>query len=137
MTSEVCDNESVARANADGLRVSDAMLTNPKTIPVDGTVADLRALFANPHVLTALIVDGSRFVGVVHRNALPARDDDQPLRALARRDVATIAPDAPLSEAFGQLDRLGERRLVVLQPGADELRGLLCLTADGSGFCQS
>jgi CBS domain-containing protein len=136
MTSERCDNESVARAAA-GLRVSDAMVTGPKTIPVDGTVADLRALFVNPHVLTALVVDGSRFVGVVHRDALPAADDDQPVRGLAHREVATIAPDAPLAEAFGQLDRLGERRLVVLEPGTDDLRGLLCLTADGSGFCQS
>lgn len=113
------------------------MVAAPKTTSADRTIADLRALFANPHVLTALVVDGPRFVGVVHRDALPAADDDRPARALASRDVETITPDAPLSEALARLESHGERRMVVLEHDGDRLCGLLCLAADGSGFCQS
>jgi CBS domain-containing protein len=136
MAAEHCDRESLTRANADGRLVSDAMIA-PKTTPSDATVGDLRALFANHHVLTALLVDGPRFVGVVHRDALPDGDDGRPARELAHRDAPTIGPDAPLTEALARLDRLGERRLVVLDPECDDLRGLLCLTTDRNGFCQS
>ena len=45
--------------------------------------------------------------------------------------------DAPLPEATRGLDARGERRLVVLDPDGRTLRGLLCLTSDRSGFCQS
>jgi CBS domain-containing protein len=136
MSTASCDNERVGRADAAGLRVSDAMVAAPKTTPADATAAALGTLFANPHVLTALVVDGSRFVGVVQRDAPPAADDERPARALARRDVETIAPDAPLSEALARLDRQGSRRMVVVDRD-DRLCGLLCLTADRSGFCQS
>jgi CBS domain-containing protein len=137
MTAGSCDNEEIERGNADTLLVSDAMVAAPKVTPADGTVADLQELFANAHVLTALVVDGSQFVGVIHRDALPAADDDRPVRALARREVETITPDAPLSEALARLDRQGERRMVVLDPATDRVCGLLCLTADRSGFCRS
>ena len=137
MTAEPCDRDSITRANADGLLVSDAMAASPKTTPGDATVGDLRALFANRHVLTALLVDGPRLVGAVHRDSLPDGEDQRPARDLALHDVPTIRPDAPLTEALAELDRLGERRLVVLDPENDHLCGLLCLTVDRDGFCQS
>jgi CBS domain-containing protein len=133
-----CTNERVTRDAAKAALVRDAMVTSPKTMPVDGSVADLRMIFANPHVVTALLVDGAEFVGIVHRNAL--RDDasdEQPARSLVRRDVATIDPDAPLAEALSVLDERAERRLVVLDRDGRTLRGLLCLTSDRNGFCQN
>ena len=133
-----CTNERVTRGAATGALVRDAMVTSPKTMPADGSVADLRTMFANPHVVTALLVDGAEFVGIVHRDAL--RDDasdEQPARSLVRRDVATIDPDAPLAEALTVLDDRAERRLVVLDRDGRTLRGLLCLTSDRNGFCQS
>ena len=133
-----CTNERVARDDAPAARVRDAMVTSPKMMPADGTVADLRAMFANRHVVSALLVDGSEFVGLVHRDEL--RDDvadGQAARSLARRDVATIGPDAPLADALTVLDRDAERRLVVLDPDGRTLRGLLCLTGDRGGFCRS
>jgi CBS domain-containing protein len=137
MATEDCSNERVTRATAADRCVSDAMLTSPKATPADGTVADLRAVFANPHVVTALVVDGREFVGVVHRDALDGdAADEQPARALARRDVPTIGPDAPLTEALSRLDARDERRLVVLDPDGRTLRGLLCLSRDRNGFCQ-
>ena len=135
---EVCKNERVSRDSAPGLRVSDAMVASPKTVPADAAVGDLRALFANPHVVTALLVDGPVFVGVVPRDELTTEvSDGHPARELARIDVATIEPDTPLTEALAMLDSLNERRLVVIDPEHRQLRGLLCLTSDRLGFCQS
>ena len=131
-------DEQVTRANADSLRVRDAMLRTPKTTPAAARVGDLRTLFANSRVATALLVDGAEFVGVVDRDALPddARDA-QPARELARRDVPTIDPDAPLTDALRGLDERDERRLVVLDGDGRTLRGLLCLSRDRNGFCRS
>ena len=138
MGTEDCTYERVSRDAVPGTRVRDAMVTSPKTMPADGTVADLRAMFANPHVMSALLVDGPRFVGLVDRDSL--RDetpDGRPARSLVRRDVATIDPDAPLAEGLAALDEQAERRLVVLDGDGRTLRGLLCLTSDRNGFCQS
>jgi predicted transcriptional regulator len=132
-----CSNPRVERG-ADEARVGDAMVASPKAMAADGTVADLRAMFANAHVRTALLVDGTEFAGVVHRDDVPEEaPDDQRAGELARRDVPTIEPDAPLSEAMRVLDADGSTRLVVLDPDGRTLRGLLCLTRDRSGFCQS
>ena len=133
---EICKNDRVTRADAASLRVRDAMVA-PKTTPADANVADLRALFANRHVVSALLVDGPAFAGVVHRDALGEAPDASPASALATSDVPTIAPDAPLTEALAGLDERGERRLVVLDADGRTLRGLLCLTSDRQGFCQS
>jgi CBS domain-containing protein len=114
------------------------MLASPKTMPADGTVADLRAMFANRHVMSALLVDGPEFVGLVDRDSLgDEAPDGEPARSLVRRDVATIDPDAPLAEALAVLDQHAERRLVVLDRDGRTLRGLLCLTGDRNGFCRS
>jgi CBS domain-containing protein len=138
MSTRECTNERVTRDAAAGLRVRDAMVSAPKTMPADGSLADLRAMFANSHMVTAVLVDGSEFVGVVHRDELDGdASGAQPARGLARRDVATIEPDAPLTEALTDLDERASRRLVVLDPDGRTLRGLLCMTKDRNGFCQS
>lgn len=137
MESSDCSNPRVDR-DAVGTRVGDAMVSAPKAMGADGTVADLRAMFANPHVRTALLVDGDEFAGVVHRDAIPEDAPDEGRAGeLASRDVPTVRPDAPLSEAMRILDASGESRLVVLDPDGRTLRGLLCLTRDRSGFCRS
>lgn len=135
MSTEDCTNP---RVSGDALRVRDAMVASPKTMAADGTVGDLRGMFANPHVAMALLVDGAAFAGVLRRDALPADvPDDRPARGLARRDVPTIEPDAPLEDARRILDESDERRLVVLDPDGSTLRGLLCLTPDRGAFCNS
>jgi CBS domain-containing protein len=135
---EVCHNERVDRESAPGLFVRDAMVASPKTVPADATAGDLRAMFANAHVVTALLVDGPRFAGVVHRSELPNEiSDAHPARELARLDVPTTEPDAPLADALAVLDSSNDRRLVVVDPERGDLRGLLCLTSDRRGFCQS
>jgi CBS domain-containing protein len=137
MSEAECSNPKVDR-DAEEQLVRDAMVSSPKAMAADGTVADLRAMFENPHVRTALLVDGDQFAGVVHRDALG--DDEPDERAageIADRSVPTIGPDAPLAEAVRMLDESGDRRLVVLGEDGRTLAGLLCLTRDRSGFCQS
>lgn len=137
MTDEECVNPKLERGAADERRVRDAMLAAPKTLPAESTVADLRRVFANPHVVTALLVDGTRFVGAVEREAVASAQtpDAAPARHLTGPDVGTITPDEPMTAAMAMLDERGERRLVVLDPDGRTLRGLLCLTSDRSGFC--
>ena len=80
-----------------GERVADAMLTRPKTLPASASVADLRRLFANPKVRTALLVDGAALAGVVDREDLPATAADHERACdYARIEVMHVAPDAAL-----------------------------------------
>ncbi|MGI9658383.1 MAG: CBS domain-containing protein [Gaiellaceae bacterium] len=131
-----CSNEKVPRDSAANGQVRDVMVSRPKTLPAAATVADLRALFDNPHVATALLVDGTRFAGAIDRDSLP---DDAPAQAHAtgyvRAEHATTTPDASMGEALAQLDETGTRRLVVLAEDGVTLSGLLCLDGKRTGFC--
>jgi predicted transcriptional regulator len=74
----------------------------------------------------------------VERDDLPAGASDvQRADEFASRDVITIELDASMADAVARLDRDGDRRLIVLDTDGATLRGLLCLTADRTGFCQS
>ena len=131
-----CSNEKVSRASAAGGLVRDVMVSRPKTLPATATVAELRQLFENPHVVTALLIEGERFAGAVDKDALP---DDAPLDASAaeyvRDEPATTTPGTPMSSALAQMDEVGARRLVVLADDGATLRGLLCLDGGRTGFC--
>lgn len=95
-------------------------------------------LFASSHVTTALLVDGTRFVGCVERDQVTdALAGDAPAYALATRQILTVEPDTPLTDALSMLDAQGDRRMVVLDSAGSQLRGLLCLTVDRRGFCKS
>lgn len=118
--------------------VRDAMVTRPKTLPAQATVGDLRALLANPRLLTVLLVEGTAFAGAIERDDVGDElADDAPARALAAPEVETIGADALLQDAVGQLDASGARRLVVLDADGTRLLGLLCLKGDRAGFCRS
>ena len=119
-----------------GERVADAMLACPKTLPASASVADVRRLFANPKVRTALLVQGAALAGVVDRDGLPAAAADHE-RALdhARTEVMRVAPDTALRAARAWLDDHDERRLVVVEADGT-LRGLLCLNRRRTGFCR-
>ena len=94
-------------------------------------------MFANPKVMTALVVDGSRFVGVVGRDAPDDQiGDDHPLRALASRDVPTIEPDALLSDGLALLDADEERGVVVLDPRRRATGRARVSQPGPSGICQ-
>jgi len=112
------------------------MLTRPKTLPAEATVADLRRMFTNPHVESALLVDGSQFVGLVDRGQVDERSpDDMLATSLAQREMVTIRVDATVADAVERMDRNGSRRLVVVADDDTTVEGLLCLSTDRTGFC--
>lgn len=132
-----CANPKVPQARSAMLRVRDVMVASPKTMQATATVADVRQAFANPHVRSALLVDGSRFAGVINREHVPeAAADTDPASDYASIDVPTISPDAPVSDAVAQLDSTGEFRLVALAKDGVTLAGLVCLDKSRTGFCQ-
>ena len=63
--------------------VADLMLRNPKTLPGDASVADVRAVLDNPRVQLVLLADGQRFRGAV--TELPAGADPAAPGARLRR----------------------------------------------------
>lgn len=128
------DKSLVVDAGLGGLTVRDAMVKRPKTLPADATVGDLRRLFENPKVRTALLVDGRAFRAAVERDDVSASaDDDTPALSVARAEVETVGPEEPLADALTRLGHTAERRLVVVD-GVD-LAGLLCPNEDASSFC--
>jgi CBS domain-containing protein len=132
MATGACGNPAISIE--DGELVRDVMVRRPKTLPSGATVGDLRRLFGNSHVLTALLVDGDAFAGAVDRHSVPDHTpDDSPALDLATSgDV--ISPDDSMASAVSRLEALGTDRLVVLEGSA--LVGLVCLTKDRAGFCR-
>lgn len=119
--------------------VRDIMRARPKTLPVTSSMADLRRFFADPHVVTALVVDERRaLVGVVERAevAASALCNDASIEAVVRREVDAIDVRAPASEVWGHGDLARSGRLVVLEPDGKTLAGLVCAIPNGGGFCR-
>ena len=138
MTEPALIHTHVDRDDATSLLVRDVMVSRPKTLPIDATVADLRRQFESPRVQTALLADAGRFAGAVAPTELPETADDAELaRAYARVDVPTLGPDAPMTEAIALLEARGDFRLVVVEGEGDgaRLAGLLCLDRRGTTFC--
>ena len=136
MTEIEWKHDSIGRDDAAGQLVRDVMVSRPKTVPVDASVAALREHFTNPRVQTALLADGGRFAGAIGPSELP--DDappTAPARDYARLDVPTMTPDATMADALALLDRRGDYRLVVLGDDGTTLVGLLCLDRTGASFC--
>ncbi len=117
--------------------MTDVMLSRPKTLAADASVADVRVFFENPHVMTALLVDDGEFRGAIDRGALPAdAPDDAGALEYAAPEPPTIPPDAGVYDALAALGGLESRRLVVLEPGGAKLLGLVCLNTRGTAFCK-
>jgi CBS domain-containing protein len=126
----------ITREIAEQLTVAEVMLSRPKTLGIEATVGDLRRLFENRSVRTALLVDGPAFFGTVERDDVPdAAGDAEPARAFARFDDERVRPDQRVRDVLGQLDASREGRLVVVDGDGSTLRGLLCLSGVEGAFC--
>src|SRR5262245_7566251 len=109
------------------------MLRNPKTLPADARVADVRVLLENPHVQMVLLTRGQTFVGAITDlpgDALP----DQPALDFVDPSSETIGPDEPADRAFARTAANPHRRVVVVDDEA-RLHGLLCLNESRTRFC--
>ena len=124
------DIESVA-----GRAVSEIMIRNPKLLPADASVADARALFSNPKVLVAPLVDGQgRVTGELGRDDVPSSADEAEHAADYSSDPHLIAPDATMRAAIDTLTELDGERLVVVDADG-RLAGMLCLNRRDGRFC--
>jgi CBS domain-containing protein len=126
----------ITRELAEQLTVGEVMLSRPKTLGTDATVADLRRLFENKSVRTALLVDGAAFFGAVERDDVPdTAGDTEPARVFARLDEEHVRPQQRVRDVIAQLDASREGRLVVVDQDGSTLRGLLCLSGIEGAFC--
>ena len=115
--------------------VAHAVLTRPDLHGPSTTVAELRTYFLDDHVHMALIVDAGRLVATVEREDLDSDlPDGTPARIVGSLEGRTVDPNASLSETVELMKRTGRRRLAVVD-AQSLLLGLLCLKADGHGFC--
>ena len=115
------------------------MRGRPKTLDVTASMSDLRGLFLNPNVVTALIVDESAaLVGVVERSKLTDADlpDEAPIEGLVQREVDAIDVRAPAAEVWSHPDLARTGRLVVLESDGKTLAGLVCARPNRGGFCR-
>lgn len=113
--------------------VADAMVTIPKTLPASVRIEEARAAFADPKVHLLLLTRGPRLVTTLTRPDLVGVVGG-PVRWHGRTAGRVTAPGEPLGEVGAWMRRSGARRLAVIAED-DRLLGLLCLKADGSGFC--
>jgi CBS domain-containing protein len=116
--------------------VADVMISHPKSLAADATVADARALFANPRVQVCPVIgqDG-RLAGALRREALPeSAAGHEPALGYVGSTPATIAPDARMTTALETLAALDSERLMVVD-GEGRLTGMLCLNRRNGHFC--
>jgi CBS domain-containing protein len=136
MTEPGCVNGKMTRDEAQARLVRDVMVRRPKTMPAGCSVGELRSHFENPHVRTALLVEGRRFAGAIAPEELPeTAGAAEPAREYARTDVPTVGPDASMADALDLMERRADHRLVVLDGDGETLLGLLCLDRQGASFC--
>jgi len=115
------------------MTVGEVMISRPKTLPFTATVADARAMFENPSVRTALVVDDGRYAGELTRVDVEGKDDAAPLGELAST-TATVAQTDTVAAALDRMDAAGTDRLAVVEPDGT-LRGLVCLSRSHGHLC--
>src|SRR6478736_7356635 len=98
---------------ADTDRVTDVMLRDPKAVPWDATVGEVRDILANPSVELLLLADAGAFRGAIAQ--IP--DDAEPdwlARDFAEPNPETSSPTESAAVAFEQTARTPTRRVVVV-----------------------
>jgi H+/Cl- antiporter ClcA/CBS domain-containing protein len=87
--------------------VADVMSHDVDTVAPSASIGDVAARFqANGHGAYPLVDEQRRVVGIVTRGDLIAegdRLDDRPVREIAAREVVTVAPNAPVSDALARM----------------------------------
>lgn len=114
-------------------RVADVMLRNPKTVPWDATVEQVRGILANPSVELLLLTERQTF-----RAAIASIPDDAAPESLAREFAVpapeTLSPTDSAAVAFEVTARNPQRRVVVVDDDG-ALLGLVCVDQARTRFC--
>jgi CBS domain-containing protein len=104
--------------------VREAMLVEPRTLPVDATAQEAGELLAKPDVRAVLICEDERLVGVVTRKTLvrevvaPGRDPrSTPVGDIAEEPYYTIEAESPADEAFRFMEERDAERVPVVENG--------------------
>lgn len=114
--------------------VGAVMITEPKTMTTDATVAEVKAVFRDDHVHMVLLTESGVLAGTLVRADVHDAADAAPALPLAVLAGRTIPPSASVEEARRALVATGARRLAVVD-GDGVLLGLLCLKRSRTGFC--
>lgn len=114
--------------------VGEVMVTDPKTMPPDVAVSDVRAVFRNDHVHLVLLTEAGVLLGTLVRDDVRDAPDEAPALPLAVLSGRTVPPTASADEAAQVLVATDARRLAVVD-GDGVLLGLLCLKRRRTGFC--
>lgn len=115
--------------------VSELMVTIPKTLPLETSLARVHDAFDDPHVHMVLLVRDGFLRGTLLRSDVSSAPRSTAVALpLATLTARTIGPDDRAISAHRTLVRTGQRRLAVVDPD-NHLLGLLCLKRDRTGFC--
>jgi chloride channel protein, CIC family len=101
-------------------RVQDVMTPRVETIADTATVAEARErLAAGRHGAYPVVDAAGRPVGILSRSDVPAREagGDQPVLAIASRDVVAVSPDDTLFAALHRMLNEGVEHLPVVAAG--------------------
>ncbi len=118
---------------AESDRVTDVMLRDPKTVPWDATVGEVRAILAKPSVELLLLAEGPHFRGAI-AHIPDGADPESPARDFADLSPETISPTETAAIAFEVTARNPQRRVVVLDDDGI-LLGLVCVDRTLTRFC--
>lgn len=96
---------TIPLADAVGLTVGEVMIRQPKTLPAEALVADVRRLFERPSVKSVLLADGQRFAGVIERDGLPAdAADDARASEYVDQNPCYVTPGLRMADAVKLLE---------------------------------
>lgn len=124
----------VLKADFAGRRVGEVMITAPKTLPLDASLADVREAFEDSHVHMVLLAHNGILYGTLLRSDVPDDPATAQVMYLATLAGRTVGSDELIEPVHSRLVRSGQRRLAVVD-SAGHLLGLLCLKRDQAGFC--
>jgi CBS domain-containing protein len=105
-------------------RARDAMVSDPITLDASASAQEAGARLAHPEVRAVLVSEDGQLLGVVTRKTLvrevvapglhPGKTE---LRAIAEPPIFTLDADAPLDEAFRELEERDLERVPVVENG--------------------
>jgi len=119
----------------DGQVAADLMLRDPKTLPGDASVGEVRVQLGNPKVQMVLLAESGKLVGAV--TDIPANAaGDEHAAGYTDPNPDTISPSESAITAFARAVASPHRRVIVVDDDGS-LLGLLCLNASRTRFCQT